>query len=249
MTVTSDSPWLLALDASTSHSVLVLGRRREGADAALLTDVHDDRAGSASTRLHERIAALLVAAGLDDARALGTLACGRGPGTFTGTRVAVATAKGLALGLDLGVVPCSTLAAIAATHDTDDEVLAVMDARRGDVYAARYRLHGGLPHALTEECCVAAAELAPLSEGVAIAAGPGLVAATAGLPDTLPRLSVAGPSPRGLWRAALAAGAPRPAGELQAVYLRESYAELGLNTPRRPPFRNPLLPPADTGST
>jgi hypothetical protein len=46
---------------------------------------------------------------------------------------------------------------------------------------------------------------------------------------------------RGLWRAALASPPALASAQVQAVYLRDSYAELGVNTPRRPAFRNPHL--------
>ena len=65
-----------------------------------------------------------------------------GPGLFTGLRVGVATAKALAQGLGLAVVGLSSLEVLAhAAYDAgaDDEVVAVVDARRGEVFAGRYR--------------------------------------------------------------------------------------------------------------
>ena len=64
-----------------------------------------------------------------------------GPGLFTGLRVGVATAKGLAQGLGIGVVACTSvqvLAAAAAGAGWSGPVLAVVDARRKEVFAARY---------------------------------------------------------------------------------------------------------------
>jgi tRNA threonylcarbamoyl adenosine modification protein YeaZ len=70
---------------------------------------------------------LLRAAGLD-ARALDGIVVGTGPGSFTGIRIGLATARGLALALDLPVAGVSTLRAYAGGRP-------VIDARRGEVFA------------------------------------------------------------------------------------------------------------------
>jgi tRNA threonylcarbamoyladenosine biosynthesis protein TsaB len=83
--------------------------------------------------------ALLAEAGLGR-RQLDAIAVGRGPGAFTGVRLAVSIAQGMALGLDLPVIPVSSLAALALdAPDDGSSVLAVIDARMGEVYAACYR--------------------------------------------------------------------------------------------------------------
>lgn len=66
-----------------------------------------------------------------------------GPGSFTGLRIGVATLKGLAFGTELPIAPVPTLAALArAAPGARDPVVALLDARRGELYAAAYRLEG-----------------------------------------------------------------------------------------------------------
>lgn len=86
--------------------------------------------------------ALLAEAGISR-RQLDGIAVGRGPGAFTGVRLAVSLAQGMALGLDLPVVPVSSLAALAwDAPDNGAPVLALIDARMGEVYAGAYRRDG-----------------------------------------------------------------------------------------------------------
>ena len=61
-----------------------------------------------------------------------------GPGSFTGIRVGLATARGLALASGKPVVGISTLDAIACAAPGEDPVMVVLDARRGEVYAGLY---------------------------------------------------------------------------------------------------------------
>jgi tRNA threonylcarbamoyladenosine biosynthesis protein TsaB len=92
---------------------------------------------------------------------LDAVAVGRGPGAFTGVRLAVSVAQGLALALDVPVVPVSSLAALAAQAPADSAaILAVTDARRGQIYAGAFRADGErLVEPLDLECVTAAADL------------------------------------------------------------------------------------------
>ena len=99
------------------------------------------------------IDSLLVEAGLSR-RSLDGIAVGRGPGAFTGVRLGISVAQGLALGLDIPVVPVSSLAALAqdAPDATGDSILAVIDARMGEIYAGAFRRdNNGLVAPLMDE--------------------------------------------------------------------------------------------------
>ena len=85
---------------------------------------------------------------------LDAIAVGRGPGAFTGVRLAIAIAQGIALALDRPIVPVSTLAALAL-QSRAPRVLAAIDARMGEVYAAAYRCDGDNAIALDAERVVA----------------------------------------------------------------------------------------------
>ena len=83
-------------------------------------------------------AGLLDGAGIARSQ-LDAIAVGRGPGAFTGVRLAIALAQGMALALDRPLVPVSTLAALAMrAGDRGERVLAAIDARMGEVYVAAF---------------------------------------------------------------------------------------------------------------
>lgn len=92
------------------------------------------------------------------------LAFGRGPGAFTGVRIAVGVAQGIAFAADLPVVPVSTLAALAQGA-TADRVLAALDARMDEVYWGAYRRNAAGSMELDGEECVSAPSEVPLPEG------------------------------------------------------------------------------------
>lgn len=81
--------------------------------------------------------ALLAEAGIGKSQ-IDAIAVGRGPGAFTGVRLAIALAQGLALALDRPVLPVSTLAALALQAAGDGPVLAAIDARMGEIYLGAF---------------------------------------------------------------------------------------------------------------
>ncbi|MEP6898616.1 MAG: tRNA (adenosine(37)-N6)-threonylcarbamoyltransferase complex dimerization subunit type 1 TsaB [Rhodanobacter sp.] len=109
---------------------------------------------------------LLAEAGISR-HALDAIAVGRGPGAFTGVRLGVSLAQGMALALDVPVVTISSLAALAleAPEDDDSTILAVIDARMGEIYAACYRRddNGGLIALDHERICKADALELPIA--------------------------------------------------------------------------------------
>lgn len=90
--------------------------------------------------------------------AIDAVAFGRGPGSFTGVRIGVAVAQGIAFARDVPVIPISSLAAIAqrAADQLDIDTIAVaMDARMGEIYCACYQaLEDGIVKLVdTERVC------------------------------------------------------------------------------------------------
>ncbi len=123
---------LLAIDsaAETCSAALWESTRPDG----LLAQRVLDPARGQAERLIALVEAVLADAGLGY-RDLGALAVNHGPGSFTGLRSAVAAARGLALATGLGVVAVSSLEALAVGLGSSGDVLAALDARRGEVYA------------------------------------------------------------------------------------------------------------------
>lgn len=100
---------------------------------------------------------------------LDLIAVAAGPGSFTGLRIGVAAAKGLAWAAELPCAGCSTLEAMAwSLAGFQGEVCAAMDARRHQVYNARFQVNGTAPHRLTPDRAIALADLVKELEGTSV---------------------------------------------------------------------------------
>lgn len=128
---------ILAFDTATAAvSVAVL----DGA-AVLFAETRPMERGHAEA-LAPMVGAALDAAGLE-ATAVDRIAVTRGPGSFTGVRVGLAFARGLALALDRPVVAPTTLAVLAAAvADPRGPIVAVLDTKRGTVYRQAFAATG-----------------------------------------------------------------------------------------------------------
>jgi len=186
---------LLAVETST-----------EACSAALFIDGAVAERFEVSPQKHTRlilpmIDGLMAEAGLTP-RQLDALAFSRGPGSFTGVRIATGVIQGIAFGADLPVVPVSTLAAIAQDffdHHNAHVAFTTMDARMGEIFWGVYRRgQQGYVELLGQEAVTPAERVEfPELAGVGVGSGWGvyrevLMARLAGLvercePGLLPR--------------------------------------------------------------
>src|SRR4051794_33235740 len=127
---------VLAFDTATPATAVAFVR----ADGTAVEERHEPRPGERpghATQLLELIEHVLAegGAGWD---AIDRIVVGAGPGTFTGLRIGVATARGLAQGRGIDLVAVSTLEALAAAAGdaagNATTILAVLDARRGEAF-------------------------------------------------------------------------------------------------------------------
>jgi tRNA threonylcarbamoyladenosine biosynthesis protein TsaB len=116
-----------------------------------------------ATLMLPMIESLLLEAGLT-VRQLDAIAFGRGPGSFTGVRIAASMVQGIAFAADLPVVPVSTLAALALggmRESSLPRMMAAMDARKSEIYWGCYTQTGGNVIALQGSECVCTPDAVP----------------------------------------------------------------------------------------
>jgi tRNA threonylcarbamoyladenosine biosynthesis protein TsaB len=171
---------------------------------------------------------VLVESGLT-LRQLDGLAYGRGPGAFTGVRIAVGVAQGLAYGAQLATVGISTLAAVAQQFARPGaRILVCMDARMNEVYWGRFEASAdGLVRPASDERVARPEAVDPADAtvfaGTGFGAYPQLAAGRSGIAVHAGVLPHAREIAR-LAAAELRAGRGEPAERAQPVYLRDQVA-------------------------
>ncbi len=221
---------LLAVETSTlaGGAALLDGDRLVGEYTLDVRTTHSERLLAAVDRL------------LQDAgwtpRTLEAIAVAVGPGSFTGLRIGVSTAKGLAFSLGIPVTAISTLEALAwSLPFTRHPVCPVLDARKGEVYAALFRWEGEDLIREWEDMALSPEELCRCLSGPVILVGDGISAYGGLFRERLGSSVLFAPAARRmpsaacvaeLGRARLLAGETVDPVALAPRYLRPSEAEL-----------------------
>ena len=222
---------LLSIESATRvMSVAVLDGESLLAEISTFDErVHSERLLPAVDQLLE-----IADLSLDEIQAF---AVSIGPGSFTGLRIGLATLKGLAFGSDRPAVAVPTLAALTlAASGASGPVVALLDARRDEVYAACLATPGDLGTPLVPEAVFTAEELsAALPPACTVVVGEGASAVAAAAAErTAPGMALL-PAVLGRARAfhvgllgarLLAGGEGQPAEDLVPRYVRRAEAEV-----------------------
>lgn len=211
--------------------------------AVLRTEQPDDRLFSAYQKLergHAEALVPMIAQVMNEAQLefsdLDRLAVTSGPGTFTGVRIGVATARGLALASKLPVVSATSLRVMARTFlgsddyqklnlKSDDVLAVVSDARRDEVYVQLFDIEGRAlsePQALAAEMAVS--EL-PDVRVIALGSGGAILASAASDAGRMIEVAVADLQPDASALARLAIDLPEADGTISPCYLRPADAK------------------------
>jgi len=220
---------ILAIDTATSNCSVALADR-QGTIAELNYSGKQTHAKHLATMVDR----LLRRADMTLAKVT-AFSVDAGPGTFTGLRIGMAAVKGLAAATGKPAVGISSLDALAnqVTHGSG-QVCCMLDARRGEVYAARYAIREGeIAKRTAEEVLAPQSAVAPL-DSPCLFIGSGAVVYRDIIADQGGKLALFVPGDENHIRAAsiarlglqkLAAGDPGHARELVPNYIRRSDAE------------------------
>lgn len=221
--------------------IIAIETATEACSSALWVDGEVTAHHRVAPRLHaelllDDVQSLLSDAGLE-LGSLDGIAFGRGPGSFTGVRIAAAMTQGLALAAGLPVAPVSTLAALAqgAVRESGaGRVIAALDARRSEVYVGRFTAGpSGLVGPDGAESVLAPRAVTPPGEGGWHGVGQGFNAQRGALRERLAGVLGALEAERlpeardvaALGADILARGEGVPAERALPVYLRDKVAE------------------------
>lgn len=140
---------LLVADTSGKQGSVGLVRASDGSMVRLLESV-PLAGGTFSAQLVPQIASLLDKHGLGKKDLDGFIVIS-GPGSFTGLRVGLAAVKALAEILQKPIVAVSLLEVVALASETEGNIVAVLDASRGEVYTGEYEIRGGVARLRNEQ--------------------------------------------------------------------------------------------------
>lgn len=213
---------ILAIETSTEHCSVALYREGEVLSR-----------GELAGQRHSEILLAMIEQLMNEAggslQELDGIAFGAGPGSFTGVRIAASVAQGLALGLDIPVMPVCTLEALAQASG-QDRVACALDARLDEVYFAAYERQGENWQAVVEPCLSAIGELPRLPGEDWVGVGSGFAILDNELahhlqladarPDRFPQAHAVAV----LGARLLAAGGALDAAAAQPIYLRDKVA-------------------------
>lgn len=174
--------------------------------------------------------------GIDD---LGLIAVSVGPGSFTGLRVGISTAKGLAYPLNIPVAGYSSLDALAYNLKRSNLlVVPMLDARKGEVYAASYRFKDYLPVSVAEKTAASPVDFVKSINEKAVFIGEGAMAYRTVIENSLGENALFGTNdenyPKSSNGAFIALNKFQSSGaddlsRLEPCYLRRSEAEVKFN--------------------
>lgn len=204
---------ILAIEFSSAQRSVAVIRRDEAQASSAVSEVVDAGASAPLVMIDEA----LREAALERER-IDCLAVGIGPGSYTGIRIAISLAQGWQLARGVKILGVSSAEAIAAQAQADGltgRVDVLIDAQRGEFYAASYDLSGGVPREIEPLKIINAGAARELAQSARTLIGPEISRSIPTAKTIFPRAATLG-----------ALALPRhdfiPAEKLEPIYLRET---------------------------
>lgn len=224
---------ILSVDTATTSCSVAITRNQ-----SLLAEVTNDTGQTHAKHLMGMIDMVINLSGLTMSD-LDGFAVTRGPGSFTGLRIGVASIKGLATATRKPLVGVSTLDALALQAAGPSMLICpLLDARRGEVYYSRYRYANGMPAQLVEEKVASPIDAVRGLKEESLFVGEGAIVYRDLLVEALGGLARFAPVVQNTIRASTVAHLSLPAFEaghtddvanFAPVYIRKSDAEINRN--------------------